>query len=528
MRPIFKFINVFALVVVLAGCSAKKENILRVNMGGEPHTLDPRKARDLQSLTIAKMFFDGLTRINKDEKPELAIAEKVDISADGKTYTFTLRPAMWSNGVPVTAQDFVYAWTRVLDPHFPADQAFQLYVIKNAKAVKEGKVAADQLGVQAINTKILRVELTNPVPYFLELTALPVFFPIAQKIDQSDSHWADKGESVVGNGPFVLKEWKHSDHLHVVRSPSYWDTSHVKIKEIDLLMVNEDTELKMFERGELDWAGSPLSTLPVGALAQLKKSGELHVKPFLATYFFRTNVESEPFQNPLMRKAFALAIQRSDIVEHVTQGGQLPATGLLPPSLGVQEKPYFADGDIATAKQDFEKALGVLGMTRETLPQISLMYIAGERNHLIAQAVQEQWRSALGITVTLHAVERKIFYDRVSKKNFQIAAGSWTADFNDGMNFLEVFKFKAGGSNNTAWEHAQYKELLDKATEVNGAAERKKIFNECETLLMKEMPIIPLFHYTMLYLSNQRVKDVVLSNLGSIDFKWAYIDEIKK
>jgi len=519
MKMIFKFFQSLTVIILLAGCSAKQENVVRINLRAEPQALDPRKARDLQSMTLAKMFYDGLTRLNKEEQAELALAEKVDVSEDGKIYTFFLRPASWSNGEPVTAQDFAYAWTKVLEPHFPADQAFQLYVIKNAKAAKEGKVALDQIGVKALDNKTLRVELQYPIPYFLELTALPIYFPVSQKIDITDS------KTVVGNGPFLLKEWRHNDLLRVVKNPTYWDASQVKLKEIHLMMVGEETELKMFEKGELDWAGSPLSTLPVGSLAQLKKTGSLHVKPFLATYFFRTNVGSEPFEQPLMRKAFAEAIRRSEIVEHVTQGGQLPATGLLPPSLGVKENSYFSDGDVEQARLDFEQALEAMGVSREELPTISLLYVTGERNHLIAQAVQEQWRHALGVKVELQAVERKVFFDRISKKNFQLAAGDWTADFKDGMNFLEVFKFKAGGSNNTAWENPRYRELLDQALEENKPSERHKIFQECETILMKEMPIIPLFHYTMLYVSNQKMKDVVLSSLGSIDFKWAYVDQ---
>jgi oligopeptide transport system substrate-binding protein len=168
-----------------------------------------------------------------------------------------------------------------------------------------------------------------------------------------------------------------------------------------------------------------------------------------------------------------------------------------------------------------------MGLTRETLPPITLTYVSSERNHLIAQAVQEQWRNALGITVELQAVEGKVFFDRISKKNFQIAAGDWVADFNDGINFLEVFKFKTG-SNNTAWENLRYRELLDQAKEVFAQEARQNLFRECETILMKEMPIIPIYHHSMLYLTNPKIKDVVLSNLGSIDFKWAFIDESKE
>ncbi len=525
MRSISNFFSILTIFILCVGCSANQENVVRINLKNEPSTLDPRKARDLHSQTLAKMFFDGLTRINKDEKPELAIAEKVEITGEGKIYTFTLRSASWSNGDPVTAQDFVYAWTKTLEPHFPTDQAFQLYVIRNAKAAKEGKVSPDQIGIKALDEKTLQVELQYPIPYFLELTALPVYFPIPSKIDQKNPSWSNNNKTLVSNGPFTLKEWRHNDMLRVVKNATYWDAAQVKLSQINLMMLAEDTELHMFEKGELDWAGSPLSILPVGALAPLKAKGELQIKPFLATYFFRINVESEPFEHPLMRRAFAAAIKRSEIVKHVTQGEQVSATGLLPPSLSMQKRPFFADGDVEQACYDFDQALEVMGLTKEQLPVISLMYVAGERSHLIAQAVQEQWRQAFNINVQLNAVERKVFFDRISKKNFQLASGDWTADFNDGMNFLEVFKFKAGGSNNTAWESPRYQELLDRALETNEGGKRQKIFQECETILMKEMPIIPLFHYTMLYVANPKVKGVVLSNLGSIDFKWAYVDE---
>ena len=524
MQRFTKCFNLLIILLFCVACSSKTQDALRMNIGGEPNTLDPRKARDLQSMTMTKMFFDGLTRMNGDEVLEPALAERIDVSEDGKVYTFYLRNATWSSGEQVTAHDFAYAWSKVLDPHFPADQAFQMYAIKNGKACKEGKVSFEQVGIKVLGDKMLQVELEYPIPYFLELTALPVYFPISQKIDTTHPHWSTDAQTVVGNGPFMIKEWKHNDHLTAIKNQTYWDAPHVKLKKIDLVMVSEETELKMYEKGELDWAGSPLSILPVGSLKEFKKQGKLQVKPFLATYFFRTNVEAQPFHHPLMRKAFALALKRSDIVEHVTQGEQLPATGLIPPALGVQNSPYFKDGDQESARHVFEEALRAEGLTRETLPPISLMYVAAERNHLIAQVVQEQWKNALGIEIQLHAVERKVFFDRISKRNFQLAAGSWTADYGDSMNFLEVFKFKAGGSNNTAWENIRYRELLDQALEENDPEARQQIFRECETILMQEMPIIPLFHYTLLYVSRQNVKGVVLSHLGGLDFKWASVE----
>lgn len=514
------------LLIVLSSCHPKQENVAHVNIQYEPHTLDPRRARDLQAMTIAKMVFEGLTRVSADEKAELALAEKVEISRDGKTYTFTLRKAKWSNGEEVTASDFCYAWKKVLEPTFPADQAFQLYVIKNGKSAKEGKVGTDLVGVKALDPSTLQVELEHPIPYFLDLVALPIFFPVSEKNDTAHPQWMLDKQNLIGNGPFTLKEWRHNDLMRMEKNPTYWDSSSVKLKEIHLVMVSEETELKMFEKGQLEWAGSPLSTLPVTTLPHLKEKGQLQVKPFLATYFFRTNVESEPFSHPLMRKAFALALVRKEIVEHVTQGGQLPATGLLPPVFGIADKPYFSDGDLEKAKAIFEEALSSLNLKAEELPPLSLMYVAGDRNHLIAQAVQEQWRKALGVTVQLQAVERKIYFDRISKKNYQLAAGSWTADFKDPMNFLEVFKYKAGGSNNTAWENLHFRELLDVASEVQETEKRNKLFHTCEEILIGEMPIIPLFHYTLLYM-NHNIKNVALSSLGQIDFKWAEVEKAK-
>lgn len=521
MRIITKCLIIFILCVA---CSSKQHEALRLNLGGEPHTLDPRKARDLQSMTITKMLFEGLTRFNQEDVAEGALAEKIEVSEDGKTYTFYLRAAVWSTGEQITAHDFVYAWSKVLDPHFPADQAFQMYVLKNGQACKHGRVLFEQVGVKALDDRTLQVELEHPTPHFLEQTSLPVYFPISRKIDEANSQWAADAQTVVGNGPFTIKEWQHSDHFYAVKNTNYWDAENVKLKRIDLIMVDEATELQMYEKGELDWAGSPLSTLPFVSLKNLKEKGLLQVKPFLATYFFRINIESEPFQHPLMRKAFALAIKRSEIIEHVIQGSQLPATGLVPPSMGIQQTPYFKDGDKEAAKAMLEEALKAEGLTLETLPTISLMYIAGERNHLIAQTVQEQWREVLGIPVQIHAVERKVFYDRTSKRNFQLAVGSWTADFSDSMNFLDIFKFKAGGSNNTGWENLKYRSLLDQAMDTSDVEERKALFRECESILMEEMPIIPLFHYTLLYVSKQNVKGVVLSQLGGLDFKWASME----
>ncbi|MBS0653781.1 MAG: peptide ABC transporter substrate-binding protein, partial [Verrucomicrobia bacterium] len=427
----------------------KSESSIRMNIKDEPQTLDPRKARDLNSITLMKMLFEGLTRLDCNEKVDLALAEKVDVSPDLKTYTFTLRDAVWSNGDPITAGDFEYAWKMCLGPDYPSDTAFQMYPIKNAKLAKEGKVALEEVGIRALDANTLQVELESPTPYFLSLLASPPFFPVNEKIDRKDPQWSLNAANFVCNGPFSLNEWKHQDRLEVAKNHSYWDADQVKLSAIHLVMVQEETELMMFEKNELDWAGSPLSTLPLEAIKGLRNSSTLKTKEMLGTYFLRSNTEKAPFDHPKIRSAFAYAINRKAIVDHVTQGNQLPATGLVPTFFGLQKAPYFNDANVAMARQLFEEALSEKGLTKEAFPEVSLMYRAGERNHLIAQAIQQQWYDAFGIRIKLESLEGKVYFDRISKQDFHLASGSWIADFEDPVNFLEVFKYKSGGSNNT-------------------------------------------------------------------------------
>ena len=472
-------------------------------------------------------FLEGLTRVNPSEKIDLALAESVDTSADLKTYTFHLKDSAWSNGDPVTASDFAYAWKKMLSPDFPSDTAFHLYVIKNAKAAKEGKVTLEEIGVRALDEKTLVVELQNPTPYFLELTAFPAFFPVNQKIDEKNPSWAQNASTYVCNGPFQLDDWKHQNRLRIRKNTKYWDAQSVKMTSIELQMLHEETELKLFEKNDLDWAGSPLSILPIEAIKTLRNDNSLKTKELLGTYFIRTNTERPPFNHPSIRKAFALAMNRRAIVDHVTQGNQIPATGLVPISLKLQKEPYFQDADLQNARKLFEEGLEALNMKKEELPEICLIYRADERNHLIAQAVQQQWFEAFGMRVKLEQIEGKVYFDRISKQNYHMASGSWIADFADPINFLEVFKYKNSGSNNTCWESSRFVELLDKSSQLADQEQRFDILAQSEQILMEEMPIIPIFYYTMLYVNQPSLKDVVLSSMGQIDFKWASIGDVR-
>jgi len=495
--------------------------IARLNIGDEPHTLDPRKVRDLNSINVTRLLFDGLTRINMEEKAELSLADQVKVSEDGKTYIFHLKSAEWSDRTPIKASDFAYSWKKVLDPKFPSSNAFQMYVIKNAKEAKEGRLSLEEVGIFVLDEQTLKIELEQPTPYFLELLAHPVFFPVSQARDKQNPEWAEEAKSYVCNGPFAFKEWKHHDQLILEKNKTYWDAKAVQLDEIQFVMVEADTAYQMFEKNELDWAGSPISVLPLDTLNSLRKENRLLIKSFLATAFIRINVTKAPFHHPAIRKAFAFAIDRKEIVEHILQGGQEPAIGLVPTTMGLQTLPYFSDSNVIASQELIDKGMKEAHIKHEIFPEITLTFLSNERNRLIAQAVQQQWFKAFGFHIKLEGVESKVFFDRISKQDFQLALGSWSADFNDPINFLEVFKYKKNGTNNTCWEHPEYIRGLDLAMGISDEAKRKETLACCEKILIDEMPIIPLYHFTLLYAKNNNLKNVVVSSLGGLDFKWA-------
>ncbi|HEY2810150.1 MAG TPA: peptide ABC transporter substrate-binding protein [Rhabdochlamydiaceae bacterium] len=527
-------ILLFCLGLLVCGCQsskppAQKIASARITILNEPSTLDPHQARDIHSLTIVRLLFDGLTRVGKTEKAELALAKSVSYSQDMKTYTFFLRDAKWSNDDSVTAQDFAYAWKKLLDPQYPSDIASYLYILKNAKAIKEGKLKPEALGVRVVDDKTLEVELEHSAPYFLELVAFPAFFPVNARFEAVNPNWAQSAASYVCNGPFRLREWKHSDRIVVEKNSTYWDAHAVELKELEIVVVNdEDTALKMFEKKELDWTGSPLSTLPVESINALRKQNILKTKEMLATYFIRVNTEHSLLKDARIRRALAMAIDRKEIVEHVTQGNQIPATGLVPLSFGLQEEPYFTDGAIPEARSLFLESMNALQVDKKAFEELTLFYSATQRNHLIAQAVQQQWNKVFGIRVKLESCENKVYFDRIKKQNYELAIGSWVADFNDPINFLDVFRYKTEGLNNTHWENSQYAELLRRSEIEANPIERLNLLKESEKLLIAEMPILPIFYFTMLYGQQSRLEDVILSSMGVLDFKWAKVAESTK
>lgn len=500
--------------LLLSGCGSDNSrkstpNVVRISSEEDPTSLDPRLVTTIPSVNVAHMLYEGLMRHDVSGKLVPGLAEDVKVSNDGKTYTFQLRKATWSNGDPITAQDFVATWLSSLNQKTASPNAYQLYPIRGAKEFHLGQKDVSTVGLKAKNNRTLEVHLEHPTPYFLELTATHFYFPVHQK---------DIG---VTNGPFQLQQWKKNNELTVAKNKRYWDVDDVTLDKIVVVVLQETPAYHLYQSGELDWVGSPLSTLPQDSIKTLKEQGKLKIKPAAGTHWFRFSTTQAPFNNANMRKAFALAINRQAIVDHVTQGNQFPALAIVPPIL-LEGEPHIKDHDTTEAWERYQEALTELKIDKDHVPNITLCYANNERNHKIAQAVQQQWNKTFGIQVKIQSCESKSFGDRVAKLDYQIASGSWFADVRDPANFLDVFKYKSNGNNRTGWEDPEYIRLLNLSMTVKDPDERLSLLRTAEGILLEDMPVAPLFHSSFNYLHKDNLYGVYVSELGYLDFKHAF------
>lgn len=497
----------------------ESEPLLRV-ASGEPESLDPRLIRSTNAVTATRMFYEGLMRHNYRGQLVHGVARDVQISDDQKTWTFTLRDAHWSNGDPLTSDDFREAWLSTLALGFPAPNAYQLFVIKGAEQYKLGTTTKESVGLSTPDEKTLVIELTEPVPYFYELVASHHFYPVHRSMREGTL----AVDEIVSNGPFQLEAWCYNSSIKASKNQHYWDKHEVKLDEVELVFVDDNTALNMFLADELDWVGSPNTTIPNDAVSTLQSRGILHQKPAAATAWFRVNTTRAPFDNKHFRQALSYAIDRQSIAEHLLQSKQLPAAGVVPSNW--LDTPQSVDESYSPGKawDLFQQALDEMDVDRDSLKPIAICFKSDERACKVAQAVQQQWEKQLGIKVTLEQCEGIAIFDKWTHLNYDIALGSWLADFKDPINFLEVFKTKDTPTNNTGWGDSVYESLLERSfLETHGT--RNDTLTEAERLLIEEAPVIPIYHHTFLFAKKPNVHGVWLSEVGFLDFKYAFIDD---
>ena len=475
----FRFLCILSSIIVLSVCGCDKkqvkeepsvicsENILRINLGQDVQTLDPRLARDQVSKCVLNMLYDGLTRLDTETNPQLSIAEDVDISEDGHVYTFKLREAYWSNGELVVAQDFQYAWNKILEPTFPANCASQLYVIKNARAAKEGKIPLEEVGIKVVDDRTLEVTLATPISYFFDILASSAFFPICRSIDENDSTWTtDPVGRYVSNGPFRFSKWDNEDYVEVVRNPTYWDSSSVNLERIVIMTVDSDTEAEMFANDELDWIGNGFTSMPLQSFYTLVEKEEVSTPSSMAMYWVRFNNEKEPFSNPKLLKAFGQAIDRKLVLDDVVANK-------------MQKTETEENVDIMVAKKLFEEA----NVGSEKLSNINMIYQTGIRNKKIAEEIKKQLKTALNIDITIEEFSPLAYDEKIQKGEFSITAGLRPVDVtNDGESTMN------------------------------------------QPLLVDDMSIVPVYYYTVSHAKKGSVHNLAESEEGSPDFKWVSVE----
>ena len=521
-------VSVFLLLaMVITGCTPKtdapagdnagkpaEKKILRTNNSSEPGTLDPTLAQGTHESWVLDHIFEGLMKKGQDGTIVPGMAKEYTLADDGVTYTFTLRDDIkWSDGKPVTANDFEYTWKRALDPELAAYYAYQFYYIKGAEAYNTGAGSVDDVAVKALDEKTLEVVLQAPAAYFLELTSFYTYFPVSKEVVSANADWAKEPSTYVSNGPFKLTEWEHNAKILIEKNENYYDAANVKLDGVEFsILDDENTAWQKYEGGEYDF----LTPLPQAVVAQLKADGsnELVIGGDLATYYYNFNSKVKPFNNAKVRKALSMAIDRQTIVDKVSQGGQLPAEGVIPFGMLDENNKEYRDSvgklvefNVEEAKKLLEEGLAEEGMTVADMSQFSILYNTQEGHKKIAQAIQEMWRNNLGVEVQVENVDFQVKLDREKSGDFSISRAGWIGDYIDPMTFIDLWT-STGEFNDAKFSDARYDELVATAKSTADQKVRFDAMREAEKILMDNMPIAPIYFYTQPYAQKSYVTGV--------------------
>jgi oligopeptide transport system substrate-binding protein len=524
-------------LLVFAGCAKRetpvergnREQILHRGVGAEIAELDPHLATGLTEYNILTALLEGLVAEDPvDLHPVPGVAERWEISPDGLTYTFHLRAdARWSNGDAVTAQDFAASFRRILTPSLAAEYAPLLYVILNAEPFHRGALDDfSKVGVAAPDARTLRLTLEHPHAPFLAMlnqTAfLPVHLPTIEKFGPAakrGNSWARPGR-FVGNGPFTLKDWKAGQRIVVEKSPTYWDAATVRLSGIHFHSIeSRDAEERAFRSGQLHLT----EALPPAKIDAYRRENPsvLRIDPYLGTEFYRLNVRRPLLNDVRVRRALALAVDRTILVEKILRGGQQPAAAFIAPGLDGYASTARVPADFAAARTLLAEA-GYPG--GKGAPTIELLYNTSESHRAVAEAVQEMWRRELGLDVRLVNQELKSVLAARRTGDFQVLRSVWNPDYLDPLSFLGVFT-SSSGNNYTGWADSEYDQLLFRAARTADATTRIALLQQAEALLLDAAPLVPLYHYTHVFLIQPSVKGWRPTLLDHHPYKHVWLEE---
>ena len=515
--------NFYSLVLILfivSSCSNSvnpvdsglENQIYHHGNGSEPQGLDPHIVTGVPEHHILISLCEGLTIPNpnpNDMNGYMAgTAESWSISDDGKEYIFNInKNAKWSNGEPVTADDFVWSWKRILTASLGSQYPDMLYYLEGAYEYHNGLIDDfDQVGVKSIDEHTLQVNLKNPTPFFLGLLSHYSTWPVHKDtvlkfgdIDDRNGEWTRPGNFVC-NGPFQLKTWELNNKIVVEKNPHYYDASMVRLNEIHYYPVsNVMTEDRMFRAGQLHLTSTlPSQKCPI----YIEENPNLRIDPYMGTYFYRINTENEVLKDIKVRKALAYSIDRQLLVDKVTKCGQIPAYSFTPPGTNGYQPTTEIPFDPILAKSLLEEA----GFSEENpFPKLEILFNTNEDHRKLALAVQQMWQINLGIEVELVNQDWKVYLNREMIGDFQISRAGWIGDYEDPNTFLDLMRPNRG-NNKTGWENMEYDALVEKANTINNQAERYELLYKAEEILIENMPVIPLYTYVRAYQLSSDVK----------------------
>ncbi|HYF75371.1 MAG TPA: peptide ABC transporter substrate-binding protein [Candidatus Nitrosocosmicus sp.] len=511
------------------GEQAKEPQELTINLFQEAESLDWQEMSSTGSIQIYNWVMEGLTRSAGKGTVKPGIAEKWETSTDGKVWTFHLRDAKWTDGTPVTANDFKYGAMRALDPKTPRDYTYFLYDIVGAEEYSTGKGSAEQVGIKVIDDKTIEYTLKQPVTYFDYLVSFPTYAPVQQAFaEKVGDKFNTETECFLTNGPFKIESWQREAEMVFVKNPEYWDAASIKLDKVIGLMITEtSTEFNMYESGELDHTiqldADQKSAMTKGSVGNYSEG---------SVWFFDFNCTHPVLKNKNIRKALTYAIDRQSFIENVARQPWKPATAFIQPDIipdvdgktpwRAAKPSYFKDNDVETAKALLAQGMQELGLT--TLPKMKFMCNDQSIAQTYAQAFQEMWKKNLGIEVEIEPVPSAVRIDRQQAHDYDISLGGWGPDYPDPMTDLDLYVTGAG-NNDPAYSNPEYDALIKAAKAEPDKAKKYEMMRKAEDILMDDMPIGPLYYRYRDYAVREYVKGFVRDSFApDIQFIYAWIE----
>lgn len=531
MRSVFFALLTAATLILLTGCGGSSREdesglkILHFGNGAEPQDLDAHVVTGVVEHHLLKAFAEGLVSEDPDLNIVPGVAQAWDISDDGLVYTFHLNPAAkWSNGDQLTAHDFILTYQRMLTPSIAAEYSYMLFHVVGAEDYLMGKIDDfAETGFQALDDHTLELTLRQRTPFLLHAMNHYAWYPLPVKVIDQFGGLQRKGtawtrpENFVGNGAFKLKSWQPNRKIIAERSPTYWDAANVRLDEIHFYPIESiDTEERMFRTGQLHITNEvPLSKIKTYLEEQPES---ISIMPYTGVYYYRFNTTRPPFDDVRVRKALAFAIDRTALVEKVTLASETPAYQIVPPDILTYESRHRFKMDVAEARRLLAEAGYPNG---EGFPPTELLYNTSEKHRTIAEAIQQMWRENLGVSIGLYNQEWKVYLDAQDNMDYQIMRAGWIADYVDPHVFLDMWK-TGGGNNDTGWGSAEFDQLLQDALNSPTDEQRFAVYNQMEKILIDEMPVMPIYHYTNSKLISPDVLHYKITPLDN--FPWKYVD----